>query len=94
MGKICDRTNDVVRFSEWETHQIGEYNAEICFSKSAGIFVEAEIDLEHAHTLREWAHYKFKIGEREKGEEMWQKAREIFAEVGAQKEVERMKDTP
>jgi len=94
LGKICTRTNDVLRFSDWETRQMGEYNAETCFRKSASIFVESEIELEHAHTLREWAHYKFKTGDPELGEKMWQQAREIFTELGAQKEVERMKDLP
>lgn len=94
LGKICDRTNDVVRFSEWETRQRGEYDAEACFSKSAAIFVESEIELEHAHTLREWAHHKFKAGDIEQGKKMWEQARNIFAEIGAQMEVERMKDLP
>jgi predicted ATPase/class 3 adenylate cyclase len=94
MGKICAATNDVVRFSDWETHQMGEYDAETCFSKSAAIFVESDIELEHAHTLREWARYKFKSGEKEQGEKMWQKARDIFTELGAQMEVERMHTMP
>lgn len=94
MGIICDRTNDVVRFSDWETHQMGEYDAEACFRKSAEIFVESEIDLEHAHTLREWARYKFKSGDDKAGRKMWKEAQDIFSEVGAQMEVERMKDLP
>jgi hypothetical protein len=68
LGKICDRTDDVVRFSDWETYQINDYDAKTCFSKSAAILVESEIELEHAHTLREWAHYKFKTGDSEQGE--------------------------
>jgi hypothetical protein len=94
LGKICDRTKDVVRFSDWETHQMGEYGADTCFGKSAAIFVESEIELEHAHTLREWAGYKFNCGDREQGEKMWQEARNIFASLDAQMEVERMKDLP
>ncbi|HKI53068.1 MAG TPA: adenylate/guanylate cyclase domain-containing protein [Anaerolineales bacterium] len=94
MGMICDRTDDVVRFSDWETHQMGEYDAESCFSKSANIFVESEIELEHAHTLREWARYRFKSGDKKGGKKMWQEARDIFTDLGAQMEVERMKDQP
>ena len=94
LGKICDRTDDIVRFSDWETHQVHEYDAETCFEKSVAIFVEAEMDLEHAHTLREWAHHKFKTGDREQGEKIWQEAKDIFASIGAQLEVERMKDFP
>ena len=94
MGKICDKTDDVVRFSDWETHEMGEYDAETCFSKSAAIFDESEIELEYAHTLREWAHYRFKSGDKKGGKKMWQEARDIFTDLGAQKEVERMKDLP
>jgi len=94
MGVICDKTHDVVRFSDWETHELEEYDAETCFNKSASIFIEAEIELEHAHTLREWARYKFKLGDREQGEKMWQEARDIFANIGAQLEVERMNTLP
>ena len=94
LGRICAATDDVVRFSDWETHEMGEYDADTCFGKSVSILVESEIDLEHAHTLREWAHYKFKSGNREEGKRMWQEARDIFAELGAQREIERMKDLP
>ncbi len=94
LGKICEIKNDVVRFSDHETRELTEYDAETCFGKSAAILLEAEIELEHAHTLREWAHYKFKAGDKEQGRKMWQEARDIFAELGAQREVERMKDLP
>ena len=60
---ICDKTNDVVRFSVRETHQMGEFDAETCFNKSADIFIESEIELEHAHKLRAWALYKIKSGD-------------------------------
>src|SRR4030095_10929300 len=54
LGIICDRTNEIVRFSDWGTHQKGEHNAESCFRNSIKIFTEAEIDMERARTLREW----------------------------------------
>jgi len=94
MGAVCDKTNDVVRFSDWETHELGEYDAETCFSKSTSIFVEADIELEHAHTLREWARYKFKSGDNEQGKKLWQEAKDIFTSIGAQMEVERMNILP
>jgi tetratricopeptide (TPR) repeat protein len=94
LGKLCDKTNDVVRFPDRETRQMNEYDAEACFSKSTAIFVESEIELEHAHTLREWARYKFKSGDKDQGKKMWQEAKDIFSEMGAQMEVERMKDLP
>jgi tetratricopeptide (TPR) repeat protein len=94
MALICEKTNDMVRFADRETGEIGQYDAETCFSKSASILVEAEIELEHAHTLREWAKYKFKSGDIKDGQKKWQEARDIFASIGAQMEVERMKTLP
>lgn len=94
LGMICDRTNDAVRFSDWETRQPGEYDAETCFGRSVKVFVDAEIDMERARTLREWARYEFKRNNRERAEKMWGEAREIFAGLGAQMEVERMKELP
>ena len=94
LGMASDKLGEPVRFSDWETHQIGEYNAEACFSKGLKIFTDAEIDLERARTLREWARYELRQGNREKGAAMWQEAREIFVKLGAQMEVERMDTLP
>lgn len=94
MGMICDRTGDVVRFSDWETHEMGEYDAVTCFDRSVKTFVEAEIDMERARTLREWARHEFKRGSKEDALKMWDDARDIFTELGAQMEVGRMKDLP
>jgi len=94
LGKICEATNDVVRFSDWETHQMKEHDAEACFSKSANILTEAEIEVERARTLRDWGMYKLGQGERAEGEKLWNEARDIFTAIGAHMEVERMKDMP
>jgi len=90
LGMICDRIDDVVRFSDWETHQKNDYNAEACFSRSTKIFADAEIEMDRARTLREWARYELKRGNKEHGEKMWQEARDIFTSLGARMEVERM----
>lgn len=92
LGVICDRTDDVVRFSDWETREMGEYDAATCFDRSVKIFVEAEIEMERARTLREWARHEFKRGNREEALKMWKEARDIFAGLGAEMEVGRMKD--
>jgi predicted ATPase/class 3 adenylate cyclase len=94
MGKICAATNDVIRFSDWETHKMGEYDAETCFSKSAKILTDAEIEVERARTLRDWAKYKLNSGDHEQGRKLWEEAREIFSELGARMEVERMNIPP
>jgi tetratricopeptide (TPR) repeat protein len=94
LGMISARQGDAVRFSDWETHQKAEHDAQNCFDKSVKILLEAEIDMERARTLREWARYEFKRGNRVEGEKMWQEAKEIFAKLGAQLEVERMGELP
>ena len=94
LGLICVRTGDVVRFSDWETHQKGEYDARLCFSKSIKIFADAELDMERARTLREWARYEFRRENKERAIEMWQEAREIFEKIDAHMEVERMGEFP
>jgi len=94
LGMICSHTSDTVRFSDWETHQISDYDAEACFRKSIQILTSAEIESERARTLREWARHELKRGNKETGEKMWSEAREIFAKLGAQMEVDRMKDLP
>jgi hypothetical protein len=40
--------------------------------------------------LREWAKYEISQGDKDTGLNMWQEARDIFAKLGAQMEVERM----
>jgi len=94
LGVISDRMNNAVRFSDWETHQENDYDAELCFSKSTQILTDAEIDAERARTLREWARYKFGHGDQEQGIKMWQEARDIFVTLGAHLEVERMQTLP
>lgn len=94
LGMVADKLGKAVRFSDWETHQKGEYDAEACFSKSVQILTEAEIDMERARTLREWARYEIRRGNQEKGHKMWQEARDIFTNIGAQMEVERMSEPP
>ena len=94
LGMISSSTDSPVRFSDWETRQMDEYDAETCFSKSMQILTDAKIDPERARTLREWANYKIKVGDKENGAKMWQEARDLFVKLGAQMEVERMKDLP
>ena len=90
LGMVADKQNAPVHFSDWETHLPGDHDAEGCFANSLRIFTEAEIDMERARTLREWAHYKFNHGDRDQGAKMWQEAKETFAKIGAQMEVDRM----
>jgi class 3 adenylate cyclase/predicted ATPase len=94
LGMASDKLGKPVHFSDWETHQPGDYDAETCFSRSVKIFTDAEIEMDRARTLREWALLKLKQENREEGESMWQEARDIFTSIGAHKEVERMQSLP
>jgi len=94
LGMISGKANKTLRISDWDTHEEDDYDAEACFSKSIQILTDAEIDVELARTLREWARYQFQIGNKEIGEQKWKEARDIFEKLGAFMEVERMKDFP
>jgi hypothetical protein len=49
---------------------------------------------ELARTLRAWAEYEIKRENRARGETMWQEAKDLFARLGMELEVERMADKP
>ena len=94
LGMISSRINTAIRFSDWDTRQETDHDAETCFSKSMQILTDADIDSERARTLREWARYEIMSGNKESGEKKWREAREIFTKLGAQMEVERMNSLP
>jgi tetratricopeptide (TPR) repeat protein len=94
LGMISDRLGKPVRFSDWKTHKIQDHDAKLCFSTSEKIFVEAEIEFEQARTLREWAKYELKNGDKMQGKKLWKKARDLYLKLGAQMEVERMRELP
>jgi class 3 adenylate cyclase/predicted ATPase len=66
------------------------HSAEECFDQSVSILQEAGLDGERARTLREWAKFEIRKGNRDKGKALWQEARETFDKLGASLEVERM----
>jgi hypothetical protein len=95
LGVIAGKMGRSVQFSDWATHQLGEYAPDACFQNSLNIFADPESDMEHrARTLREWARYKLISGDRESGENLWLEARGLFETLGAQREVERMQNLP
>jgi tetratricopeptide (TPR) repeat protein len=71
-----------------------EYDARASFAKSEKIFSEAKMNGERARTLREWAKYELKSGDKKQGRKLWKKARDIYNKMGAQMEVERMNEMP
>ncbi len=70
------------------------WDAVDCFAESLRIFAEKGIERERAWTLRAWAEYELAQGDRQRGETMWQEAREIFARLGAESCVEHMANLP
>jgi hypothetical protein len=59
------------------------------FSESERILNEANILSEHARTLKEWALYDVRRN-KATAQEKWRQAREIYKQMGADKELERM----
>jgi len=94
IGLVAAKTGKPIRVRVKGEGGPVEYDARACFTKSATIFDEAEIHGERARTLREWASYEIRSGNREKGESLWQEARDLFVTLGAQREVERMSSLP
>ncbi len=75
---------------------IGEqtYNAATCFAESVRICTETGMQGERAQALRLWAAYEMEQGDYERGVAMWHEARDIFARLGVDLEVERMAGLP
>jgi len=68
--------------------------ADELFGESLHVLEEGDMEGEQARTLREWARYELRDGNREQGTAMWEKAREIFGRLGARMEYERMAQLP
>ena len=69
-------------------------SADSLFQESLRVLEDGKIDGERARTLREWARYELRGGNREHGLKMWEQARDIFKDLGAEMEVERMAKVP
>jgi hypothetical protein len=94
LGLVSERLGKPLTIREKRDDEPSEYDSETCFSKSEKILAEAGMDGERARTLREWARYKIKLNDWERGLAMWKEARDIFARLGAHMEVDRMADEP
>ncbi|HSJ89529.1 MAG TPA: adenylate/guanylate cyclase domain-containing protein [Anaerolineales bacterium] len=94
LGMISEKTGDSVYVRQTGLGDPIEYSPQACFTKSAEIFAEAEMQAERARTLREWAKYEFGRHNQEQGIMLWEEARSLFAKVGANMEVERMRELP
>jgi class 3 adenylate cyclase/predicted ATPase len=94
LGMISEKLDQPIRIRDRATWEIVQYDANDCYSESESIFAEGEIDIERARTLREWATYKFRTGSQQEATKMWQEARDLFAKLGAEMEVQRMGKLP
>ncbi len=94
LGMIAEKSGKPA--SIWERGQAApiDHDPQDCYATSAAIFAEAEIEVERARTLREWAKYEFSRENKERGIELWEEALAIFIRLGATKEVEWMKAGP
>lgn len=92
LGLVAGKTGIAIEVKDRETGQSVEHDARACFANSEKIFREAEIHGERARTLREWARYEFNKDNKEEAARMWQEAQDIFAKLGAELEVRRMKE--
>ncbi|MGE5072440.1 MAG: tetratricopeptide repeat protein, partial [Anaerolineae bacterium] len=68
--------------------------ADELFQESVRVLEDGNLDIERAITLREWARYEIKDGNRQRGAELWKEARDIFWQLGANMEYERMAELP
>jgi tetratricopeptide (TPR) repeat protein len=93
LGLIAAKTSGPVPVNEDGIDPVRTCEAAECFEQSAKVFLEAGLDGQRARTLREWAKYEIKHGNKEKGNAMWQEARTTFANLDALREVERMDNT-
>jgi predicted ATPase/tRNA A-37 threonylcarbamoyl transferase component Bud32 len=68
------------------------YDARACFAESLRVCEEGDVKAEKAKTLRTWAQYELGQGKTTEAMTMWRAAREIFTQLGADWEVQRMDD--
>jgi tetratricopeptide (TPR) repeat protein len=94
LGMVSEKLGKPYRSRDRETRKFMNYDADTCFARSEKIFAEAEIEMERARTLREWARYASRMGDHAQAEKRWQAARDIFARLGADLEVQRMASAP
>ena len=94
LGMVAKELGTSIPISNGDGDKDDECDGEGFFQESLRILSEENMDYERALTLREWARYDLREGNRERGSKMWEQSREIFGQLGAQMEVERMAQLP
>jgi tetratricopeptide (TPR) repeat protein len=93
LGKIAAAQNTPVMVAG-DPGQLREADARTCFAESARICVEMGMEGERARTLRAWAEHELGSGDRTRGAALWEEARSVFTQIGAQREAESMTAMP
>jgi tetratricopeptide (TPR) repeat protein len=93
LGEVAAHLHELIVIDQTAAER-HPYDAPACFAESLRICDETGMPGERARTLRAWAHYEIAMGDQAHGMAMWQEARAIFAELGADLEVERMGAMP
>lgn len=94
LGRVAARLGEPVTVEGGHDGPSKAYDAATCFAESAETYAKIGIEVERARTLRAWATSEFEKGDREKGEALWQEAKDIFVELGVHLEVQRMARLP
>ncbi|MCJ7717456.1 MAG: tetratricopeptide repeat protein [Anaerolineales bacterium] len=84
LGKVASQKPEGITINKQN------YQAAACFKNSEKIFKEVGADAERAHTIKAWAEYELTAGDRKKGKNMWDDAKEIFQRLQVVSELERM----
>jgi tetratricopeptide (TPR) repeat protein len=92
LGKVASALSNSIAIEDKDGKQLGGYDAAACFAESIRICTETGMEGERARALRAWATHELAHGDRSRGEAMWREARQIFAQLGADLEVERMQN--
>src|SRR5574341_309936 len=94
LGQIASRLGKSVSVKPDLKEKSRNYTPQQCFQQSLDIYASMEMEGERARTLRAWARHELSNGDAQKGEAMWNEARDIFTRLGAPLEAERMADLP
>jgi class 3 adenylate cyclase/tetratricopeptide (TPR) repeat protein len=93
LGKVASQLAGPIAIEAQLSGPPNRFDAAACFNESLRICAETGMEGERARTLRAWARHELEHGDRERGATLWQAARDLFAELGAELEVERMSGT-
>src|SRR5262249_4916641 len=94
LGMVASRLPEPIAIERQNGRAPISYDAPACFAESLRICTETGIEGERARSLWAWARHEIERGDRAHGTAMWQEARAIFTELGAELEAQRMAELP